>query len=97
MNTPRIWEYVEAVGSSYLDSEVFKAAMDLDIPLNMIEELYQGEYSSDSEFAQEFAEDTGLLDANINWPFTCIDWEYAARELMFDYAESDNHYFRTTY
>lgn len=40
-----------------------------------------------AEYAQELAEDCGYLDqaGSDRWPFTCIDWEKAARELQQDY------------
>lgn len=38
------------------------------------------------DFAQEEAESCGLIDANAKWPYTCIDWEQAARELRMDYS-----------
>lgn len=91
------WEYKEAIGSSRLDPEVFWAAADLDIPARLVEELYQGEYDSDREFAEQFAEDIGAINEDPAWPYTCIDWDHAARELMYDYSSSSNHYFRSTY
>lgn len=46
-------------------------------------------YSYFKEFAQELADDLGCLDGlEIHkWPFTCIDWDQAARELQMDYTE----------
>lgn len=38
------------------------------------------------DFAQEEAESCGLIDADAKWPYTCIDWEQAARELRMDYS-----------
>lgn len=40
------------------------------------------------EYAQELAEDIGAIntDATHGWPFNCIDWEQAARELRMDYS-----------
>jgi len=38
------------------------------------------------EYAQEFAEDIGAIDRKVAWPYTCIDWERAARELQMDYT-----------
>jgi len=58
-------------------------------------DAYQGKYDSDEDFAQEMAEQLGYLDRNVSWPYTCIDWEWAARELMYDYFESNGHYFRS--
>lgn len=37
------------------------------------------------QYAQEFAEDCGLINADANWPNSCIDWEKAAFELSMDY------------
>jgi len=58
------------------------------------DEAYQGEFFSDVVFAQHIAEETGVWDSSASWPHDCIDWEHAARELMYDYSDSDNHYFR---
>lgn len=91
------WQYKEAQESSSYDWEVFVAAMDLDIPPEMVEDTYQGEFDSDRDFALDFAEQCDLLSEQSNWPYTCIDWDHAARELMFDYGASSRHYFRTTY
>ena len=63
----------------------------------MVEELYQGDYDDDEDFAMPLAKDVGMLREDVQWPYTCIDWEHAARELMYDYGESGGHYFRTSY
>jgi len=63
--------------------------------LSSMEEAYQGEYRSDEDFAREMAEQCGYMEKDVAWPFTCIDWEHAARELMYDYFEIDGHYFRS--
>ena len=94
---PSYWTYREAVDSSYLDETVFIAAAELDIPTEMVDELYQGEYSNDEDFAYSMAEDLGVLDDGAQWPHSCIDWEHASRELMYDYGSSAGHYFRTAY
>lgn len=62
--------------------------------LENFEEAYQGEWDSDEDFAQSMAEESGEVPTNTHWPHYCIDWEYAARELMMDYSEQDGHYFR---
>lgn len=41
------------------------------------------------DYAQELAEDTGATQADAKWPHNCIDWEYAARELQYDYSTVD--------
>jgi antirestriction protein len=38
------------------------------------------------DYAQELADDLGLLQKGSTWPYTCIDWEQAARELQMDYS-----------
>lgn len=38
------------------------------------------------EYAQELAEDCGMVERDVKWPYTCIDWEKAARELQYDYS-----------
>lgn len=73
--------YIDNVGEEYATMEA-------------CEEAYQGEYRSDEDFAQELAEQLGSIDKNVSWPYTCIDWEWAARELMYDYFESNGYYFR---
>jgi hypothetical protein len=38
-------------------------------------------------YAQELAEDTGMMKLDdVKWPYTCIDWDEAARELQQDYT-----------
>lgn len=61
-------------------------------PLQLIRNSYFTEY------AQELAEDCGMVDRNAKWPANCIDWEQAARELQYDYTSTDidgvTYYFR---
>ena len=73
--------YIDNVGEEYATAD-------------NVEEAYQGQYTSDEEFAQQLAEDLGSIDKNVSWPYTCIDWEWASRELMMDYFESNGYYFR---
>ena len=95
-----VFEALEAVKDSHLDIEIVAAycenmgeAINADA-ISKAEEAYQGQYESDEEFAQELAEELGCMDKNAYWPYTCIDWEWAARELMYDYFESNGYYFR---
>ena len=89
-----LWGYLETVEGSSLDAEVFDAGLDCGIELENIEEAYAGKFDSDEDMAQELVESIGE-PAPTCWPYTCIDWEQAARELMYDYNESNGHYFRT--
>lgn len=38
------------------------------------------------DYAQELAEELDLVKEGVNWPYTCIDWDRAARELQMDYS-----------
>jgi len=80
--------------SDYYGIEVYEAAAELDIPFSDVEEAYSGEFDSDEDFARNMAEETGAINNDLSWPYTCIDWEFAAKELMYDYCEANNHYFR---
>lgn len=90
----KYWQFAEACTECDQDIEVIEAALYLDISPSDIDEAYQGEYSSDEDFAREFAEQIDAIDRNATWPQNHIDWEYAAKELMYDYAEHNGHYFR---
>jgi hypothetical protein len=39
------------------------------------------------DYAQELAEDCGMIERDVKWPYTCIDWERAASELQQDYMQ----------
>jgi hypothetical protein len=41
------------------------------------------------DYAQELAEDCGMLKDCDTWPARCIDWDQAARELQMDYFPVD--------
>lgn len=45
-----------------------------------------GPYLSDAGFAEGFADDIGAVNSDPRWPYTCIDWQRAARELMYGFA-----------
>ncbi len=40
------------------------------------------------QYAMELADDLGI-EAPTQWPYTCIDWDQAARELQHDYTAID--------
>ncbi|NBO39638.1 hypothetical protein EBU99_13755 [bacterium] len=44
-------------------------------------ENYCGFYNSGAEYAQDLACDTGAINANMQWPLDCIDWDEAFRAL----------------
>ena len=86
------FDFLEVVNNSYIDYEIFLAAIEHGIDWDSVEENYRGEADSDEEFAIEYAEDTGFCQP-AKWPYYFIDWEQAARDLMMDYTEINNHYF----
>jgi len=77
------------------DTDAKIAYMDIfgDWDGDRFDETYRGTWDSDEDFARELAEEIGAINREVNWPYTCIDWEWAAREIMYDYCESDGHYF----
>jgi len=77
-----------------LGEEVVEAGLRLGISPETIEEAYSGQFSSDEDFAQDMEDQLGSRAADPEWPYTCIDWERAARELMMDYGEEGGYYFR---
>jgi antirestriction protein len=103
MSFENLFEYFERAESCGYDAEVIEAFADLgsysvedvDTFFDALEESYQGEYNSDEDFAEQLAEDLGYINEEVSWPYTCIDWAHASRELMHDYSESNGHYFRS--
>lgn len=69
-----------------------------DAELQDYAERYAGYAESDIEFAQQQWEDTRSDEPITEWPYSCIDWEHAARELMYDYDSETidglTYYFR---
>lgn len=53
-------------------------------PLTLVRDSYF------EEFAEEEADSLGLISNDARWPYTCIDWERAARELRMDYSMVDS-------
>lgn len=87
-----LYEYVNACNGD--DKDIIDAGLDCEIPLDSIMDAYIGSYDSDVDFAYDTAEQCGYLTLETNsWPYNCIDWQKAARELMFDNVESKGHYF----
>lgn len=89
---------LEMAEDGSLDAEVYQAYIDIVgeeyAKQEDAEEAYQGEFKSDEEFAQNLAEEIGAINKDATWPNNCIDWEFAAKELMYDYSEESGHYFR---
>ena len=93
-NIDDIFDYAQTYCECEQDADVVNAAINCDIQGSDIDEAYSGCYKDDEDFAQETAEQLGCIDKNAVWPMNCIDWEQAARELMYDYSEDNGYYFR---
>ena len=52
-------------------------------PLTLVRDSYF------SNFAQEEAFSSGLMRGDAKWPYNCIDWDQAAKELQGDYTSCD--------
>lgn len=96
--SPEIYEIAEQISDSGHDSEVYEACldclgkMDFQSLHEYVNNFYYGEYSSDEDFVQELYEN----DIPFNLPsFVIIDWEATARNIMYDYFESNGHYFKS--
>lgn len=93
---------LEDMESAYLDSigsPMEEAPLDDDeqAELSALRELRDevGEWSDGNtmipedefeDYARDLAYDIGAVPDGLTWPLTCIDWEYAARELAYDYS-----------
>ncbi len=88
------FEFCDEFSRSNYDVEVFAAAYECDVAFSDVDEAYQGAHDDDEAFARETAEGLGYINRDARWPYTCIDWEHAAKELMMDYCSDNGHYFR---
>jgi antirestriction protein len=80
--------------TEYCSEDVISAGIECGVSIDNIDEAYSGSFGSDEDFAEDMAEQLGCIDKNLSWPYTCIDWDAAAKELMMDYLEHNRHYFR---
>jgi hypothetical protein len=81
----------QRLGEVWYPIEVYLAAQYLGI--TDVEDVYEGAWSSDEEFAEELCAGN-IPDDLPSWIY--IDWERTARDLMFDYWSHNNHYFRVS-
>lgn len=95
--SPEIYGIAKQVNDSGHGVEVYEACLDnlgsidLQSLYEYVNNFYYGEFSSDEDFVQYLYEDDTF---NIsNW--VVIDWSATARSIMFDYFESNGHYFRS--
>lgn len=96
--SPEIYDIAEQVDDSGYDSEVFEAVldnlgkMDFQSVYEYVNNFYCGGYANDIDFVKEFYEN----DIPFNLPsFVVIDWESTSRNIMYDYFESNGHYFKS--
>ena len=52
---------------------VLRAGIELGIEPERVDELYQGTYDGDEDFAYQMADDLGLLPTDTQWPTSYID------------------------
>lgn len=90
---PEFWDYLELINSTHLDQEVIEAGIYLDLPLDEIEESYQGEFNNSTDLAYEYIESTGMLNDVPNSISMYFDYESFGRDLATDYSEYNGHYF----
>ena len=94
----RLWDELFSVyydTSFYYDLEVLEAGIDCDIDLESINEAYNGEYSCDADFAEQTVNDCYGIKLEPSW--LVVDWEQTAVNLMYDFTESNGHYFNNNY
>ena len=48
------------------------------------QDMFMGVYPRPEDYAYELAESCGHDIDGAKWPFSCIDWEHAWRELSYD-------------
>ena len=89
--------YSEFLANTSFSRDIIDAGLALGIDLLKIEEAYRGTADSDEDFAEEWAESTGALNDSATWPYNCIDWGAAARELLQSFSDMDHHYFDLSY
>lgn len=96
--SPEIYEIAEQINDSGNDSEVFEAVLDnlgkMDFKdiYNYVNNFYYGWFDSDIDFVKWLYDD----DIPFNLPnFVVIDWEATSRNIMYDYFESNGHYFKS--
>ena len=74
------WQPIKAV-AAWLDNLGISWR---DAELSDFDDAFAGEWGSEQEYAENLAEECGLIDANASWPNSYIDWERATRDLFMD-------------
>jgi antirestriction protein len=94
----REWDSIEKFANIYYNSswslDVFDSANDCGIDFDEIDDRYRGKYDDDEDFTMNLLDEMGDLPDLLNKAsYIHIDWERTAREIMYDYVESNGHYF----
>lgn len=92
--------WIEAAEKSHLDIEIIAAYCDnmgdwSEDSVASAEECYSGTFDSDEDFAEDLADQTGLLNSvpdNLRYYFDMGRWAHDL--LMSDYFVIEGHYFR---
>jgi antirestriction protein len=80
----KVWEMFDLIENSHLDIEVFRAAAEADIPLDQVDDRYQGEYNTKADFAYELVESCGDLRDVPDTLARYFDYDAYARDLFLD-------------
>lgn len=87
-------EFFDNYPNSYYDDlDIWEAAHDCGVEFCNVDEAYSGQFNSDEEFARDLCDQLGEIPKDLP-SYIHIDWEMTAKELMYDYAESNGYYFR---
>lgn len=90
---PKAWELMEAYNDHSKEAVDAYVSIFGDWDASGFEERYQGEFSSDTAFADNYIESTGMLDGVDETIARYFNYSAFARDLMFDYSAEDGHYF----
>lgn len=102
MDFEKLYDFFDRAKGSGFDMDIIEAFAelgnykldDIDEFFEALEESYTGQFENDVDFAEDLADQIGIEISNA-WPHNCIDWERAARDLMYDYYEQNGYYFRS--
>lgn len=91
-------EFMDEKKSSHLDDAVVMAYIENcgaeGVSISDIEEAFLGEYDSWTDFAEQFADETGMLSDMPESLRFYFDFERFGSDLSYDHFESNGYYFR---
>jgi antirestriction protein len=84
----RLAELIEPMGSDFIQALAAYVADERpdvidESTVESFEDAFCGMFDSGADYAQDLAEETGALPAEVRWPLSCIDWDHAWRELNY--------------